>query len=80
MSLVVRISVNDDPPIEIVVARRVYGPEDPAPDDECLYDVKRFDTKAGYVRQMGDSVQVPHRYGDGAAVLVHKALGKVLGR
>jgi hypothetical protein len=72
MSLVVRISVNDGPPIELLAIRRVAGDEQP--DSENLYEVRRFATADGMVRQVVDAKTVVHRYGDGAAVLARKAL------
>lgn len=72
MSLVIRLSINDGPPVELLAVRRVAGDEDD--ESQNLYEVRRFDTRDGLVRQVVDAVSVVHRYGDGAAVLARKAL------
>lgn len=74
MSLVIRIGVNNDPALELVVARRVAGGSEP--DDENLYVVHRFDALRG--QQVGDSQTIVHRYGDGAAALASRALAAVM--
>jgi hypothetical protein len=74
MSLVIRISINNDPTLELIVARRVAGESEP--DSENLYAVHRFDvSRSG--QQVGEQRTIVHRYGDGAAVLARKALEAV---
>lgn len=80
MSLVVHISVNESIPLETLAIRRTSNREgvEPQPDDINAYEVRRFDTRGFGLRQMGDTTEVLHRYGDPAGVLVYKALGAAL--
>lgn len=72
MSLVIKLSINDGPPIEVIAVRRTAGDE--TLDSINAYEVRRFDVKGGAVRQLVDTQVVLHRFGDGAAVLARKAL------
>jgi hypothetical protein len=74
MSLVIHLGINDTP-IEMIAVRRIAG--DDHPDSRNIYEVRRFDTIDGAVRQIVDAVTVVHRYGDGAAVLAREALAAV---
>jgi hypothetical protein len=76
VSLVIRIGVNDSPPLAIITARRTSGTEDP--DSLNTYAVQHFDTRDDSVRQVGDATDVLHRYGDGATVLAQAALTAAL--
>lgn len=76
VSLVLQIAINGEPPLGLVAVRRTSGGEQP--DDLNTYEVRHFDLTGGSVRQVGDLAEVIHRYGDGAVVLAHKALGAVL--
>lgn len=76
MTLVVRIGINDGPPLALVTARRTSGGEDT--DSLNTYVVQHFDLSNGSVRQVGDSVDVVHRYGDGATALAQAALTAAL--
>ena len=76
MSLVVQVGINGAPPVAIVSARRTSGTED----DDSLntYVVQHFDLRGRSVRQVGDSAEVIHRYGDGALALAQAALTAAL--
>jgi hypothetical protein len=76
MSLVVQIGINDGPPIALVTARRTSGTEDA--DSLNTYAVQHFHTARGTVRQVGDTAEIVHRYGDGAVALAQAALTAAL--
>ena len=76
MSLVIRIGLNTDPPLAIVTARRTSGTEQP--DSLNTYAVQHLDLTGDSVRQVGDTTDVIHRYGDGAVALAQAALTAAL--
>jgi hypothetical protein len=76
VSLVVQIGINGAPPIALVSARRTSGTEDA--DSLNTYVVQHFDLRGHTVRQLGDSAEVVHRYGDGAVALAQAALTAAL--
>lgn len=76
MSLVVQIGINGGPPVALVTARRTSGTDDP--DALNTYVVQHFHTAGGAVRQIGDTAEVIHRYGDGAVALAQAALTAAL--
>ena len=77
MSLVVQIGVNGAPPMALVTARRTSG--DCEPESLNTYAVQHFSLGgARQVRQVGDTAEVVHRYGDGAVSLAQAALTAAL--
>lgn len=76
MSLVVQVGINGSPPVALVTARRTSGTEDP--DSLNTYAVQHFHTAGGAVRQVGDTAEIVHRYGDGAVALAQAALTAAL--
>ena len=76
MSLVIRVSINEGPPLFVVTARRVEGGEQP--DDLNTYVVERHEMP--WSAAAGGTTSVRHRYGDGAGVLASKALEAVTSR
>lgn len=71
MSLVVSVSVNNNPPIAIVAAQRTSGDTDPASENTYAWEVHHRGADGYHETARG---QVQHRYGDGALALVCRVL------